>query len=280
MASAPSDTAPPRSTLTHPGGRGSDGRMFSVTEDEYDRFMGRYSVALAPAFATFAGVGPGLRVLDVGCGTGALTAELVKRTRSDLVAAVDPSQPFVDACRARASGADVRVGPGERLPWPDGDFDRVLSQLVLPFFTDANAAMAEMRRVARPSGTVAACAWGSGEEMQLVGTFWRAASRVDASATSGGRPMRFRDKGETETLFRSAGLSNVESAPLDVSATYASFDEFWQSILGAAGGVGAYVSKLDPPRLSQLRESCRKELGAPEAPFTLRARAWAVRGTR
>jgi ubiquinone/menaquinone biosynthesis C-methylase UbiE len=156
--------------------------MFTVTGGEYDRFMGRYSMALAPTFAAFAGVESGMRVLDVGCGTGALTCELVRRTRDELVSAIDPAEQFVEACRARAPGADVRVGPAERLPWPDGEFDRVLTQLVLPFLTDADAAMLEMRRVARPSATVAACMWGAVDEMELDATFWRAATRVDASA--------------------------------------------------------------------------------------------------
>jgi SAM-dependent methyltransferase len=250
--------------------------VFSVTGNEYDRFMGRYSMALAPAFAAFAGAGPGMRLLDVGCGTGALTAELVKHARPELVSAIDPAPQFVDVCRARAPGADVRVGPAEQLPWPDGEFDRVLAQLVLPFLADAAAAVVEMRRVARPSGTVAACMWGSNDEMELTGTFWRAASRVEVGAP-GDRLMRFRNEGEIAALFRGAGYSNIESAPLDVTATYASFDDFWQSILGGAGSIGAYVSKLDPLRLADLQGACREELHAPEASYRLRARAWAVR---
>ncbi len=253
--------------------------MFTVTGDEYDRFMGRYSVALAPVFAAFAGVEPGMRVLDVGCGTGALTVELVRRTRDGIVSAIDPAEQFVEACRARAPGADIRVGPAERLPWPDADFDCVLTQLVLPFLTDADAAMLEMRRVARPSANAAACMWGAADEMELDAAFWRAATRVDASAADR-RRMRFRTRSETEALFQRAGFSRVESAPLDVTATYSTFEEFWQSLLGAAGNMGAFVSTLDPPRLQRFRESCRAELGDPQAPFTLRARAWAVRGTR
>jgi SAM-dependent methyltransferase len=250
--------------------------LFSVSGNEYDRFMGRYSTVLAPAFATFAEVGSGTRVLDVGCGTGALTAELVRRTSADLVFAVDPAPQFVEVCRERAPGANVRVCSAERLPFGDGEFDRVVSQLVLPFFADADAAMAEMRRVARPFAIVSACMWGSDDEMGLVGSFWRAAIRLDASQT-GDRLMRFRDRAETEALFQRAGFTAVESAPLDVSSTYESFEEYWQSILGAAGTVGAYVSELSPVQLSALRDSCRDELGAPKAPFTLPARAWAVK---
>jgi hypothetical protein len=137
--------------------------------------------------------------------------------------------------------------------------------------------MAEMRRVARPGGVVAACMWGPSDEMQLIGSFWRAAARVDADSP-GDRLMRFRKKEETLALFHGAGLSHTEVAPLDVSTTYASFDELWQSVIGSAGSVGAYVAQLDESRLSELRDACRDELGAPEAPFTLPARAWAVLG--
>src|SRR5205814_7851537 len=124
----------------------------------------------------------GQRVLDVGCGTGALTAELLKRTGGDRVAAIDPAKQFVEACRLRAPGADVREGPAERLPWSDAEFDCVLSQLVLPFLKDAAASMTEMRRVARPGGIVAACMWGASDEMQLIGSFWRAAARIGAGS--------------------------------------------------------------------------------------------------
>ena len=254
--------------------------MFSVTGNDYDRFMGRYSMALAPGFAAFAGVEAGMRILDVGCGTGALTAELVKLTGGELVSGIDPAPQFVEACRGRAPGADVRVGPAEALPWGDAEFDRVLAQLVLPFFTDADAAMAEMRRVARPTGVVAVCMWGAGNENELTDAFWRAASRVDPSGAHGDRFMRFRTQPEMEVLLQRAGFSALASTALDVAATYAGFDDFWQSIEGSAGGVGAYVSKLAPDLLSRLRESCKEELGAPGATFTLRARAWAVRGTR
>src|SRR5206468_858718 len=112
-----------------------------------------------------------------------------------------------------------------------------------------------------PGGIVAACMWGSSGEMPLIGSFWRAAARIDADSP-GDRIMRFRKKEETEALFHAAGLSKTEVAPLDVSTTYASFDEFWQGIVGSAGTVGAYVAQLDERRLSELRDVCQDELGA------------------
>src|SRR5437868_980480 len=133
--------------------------MFTVAAEAYDRFMGRYSVPLASTFADFAGVAEGQRVLDVGCGPGALTRELVRRVGAGAVAAVDPSEPFVEECARRNPGVDVRLAKAEQLPFSDGVFDAALAQLVLHFVSDPAAAANELRRVLRPGGRAAACVW-------------------------------------------------------------------------------------------------------------------------
>ncbi len=132
---------------------------FDVAADAYDRFMGRYSQLLSPQMADLAGVRPGQRVLDVGCGPGALTAELVTRLGPEGVGAVDPSEPFVAAARARHPGVDVSQASAEELPFADGSFDAALAQLVVHFMKDPVAGLAEMARVTRPGGVVAACVW-------------------------------------------------------------------------------------------------------------------------
>ena len=128
-----------------------------VSDTAYDSFMGRFSRRLAPVFADFAGVGAGQRVVDVGAGTGALTAELAQRGAE--TAAAEPSAAFVAALRARFPGVDVQEAAAEELPWPDESFDAALAQLVVTFMSDAPAGLAEMRRVVRPGGTVAVCMW-------------------------------------------------------------------------------------------------------------------------
>src|SRR3954452_6746494 len=119
--------------------------------------MGRYSVLLSPQLADLAGVAAGQRVLDVGCGPGALTPELVARVGADAVAAIDPSEPFVEAARARHPGVDVRRGAAEALPFPDGEFDAAIAQLVVQFMRDPAAGVGEMARVTRAGGVVVAC---------------------------------------------------------------------------------------------------------------------------
>src|SRR5947209_2583846 len=147
---------------------------FAVSATAYDRYMGRYSRRLAPLFADFASVTRAQRVLDVGCGPGALTAELALRAGAEYVAACDPAGGFVRACAERVPGADIRTATAEALPWPDGSFDAVLSQLVVNFLCDAGVAIGEMRRVVRGRGLVAACTWDYRAEMEMLRTFWDA----------------------------------------------------------------------------------------------------------
>ena len=252
---------------------------FAISGGDYDRFMGRYSERLAPAFADFAGVEAGLLVLDVGCGPGALTAELARRAGAEQVAAADPAEHFVEACRARVPGADVRAASAEALPFEDGGFDVALAQLVLNFLRDADAGAAEMRRVVRGGGTVAACTWAADGGMEMLRVFWGAAAElVDPSAGDAESRMRYRTREELAELAAGAGLADVEIERLPVEASYEGFDDFWEPVTSAPGPVGAFYGRLDEGQRAQVREECRRRLGDPAGPFTLAAAAWAVRG--
>jgi SAM-dependent methyltransferase len=251
---------------------------FAVAGDAYDRFMGRYSRELAPRLIEFAGVEPGMRVLDVGCGPGALAERLASLAGSELVAAADPSEPFVAACAERVPGADVRRADAEELPWRDGAFDAALAQLVVNFMRDAALGVAEMRRVVRSAGIVAACTWDYGDGMQLLRAFWDAARAVDPDAPDEGRSMRYRRPEELDDLWRRTGLKDVEIGPLVVETTYGGFDELWEPLTLGVGPAGSFCSALEPRRKQTLRDELVSRLGSPEGPFTLRARAWGVRG--
>jgi SAM-dependent methyltransferase len=251
---------------------------FAIAGDAYDRYMGRYSVRLAPLLIEFAGVEPGARVLDVGCGPGALTRALADLLGADHVAAVDPSQSLLDVCAERIPGADVRLGPAESLPWAAGYFDAALSQLVVNFMSDADAGAAEMHRVVRPGGTVASCTWDYRDGMTMLRTFFDAANTLDSDAPDEGRTMPFQGADDLRGLWERAGLEAVETGPLTVEAAYADFDDFWEPFTLGVGPGGQYcISLSDDPR-RDLREECRRRLGDPAGPFTLAARAWAVRG--
>jgi ubiquinone/menaquinone biosynthesis C-methylase UbiE len=252
---------------------------FTASGDAYDRFMGRYSRELAPRLVTFAGVADGMRALDVGCGSGLLTSALADRLGAANVAAADPSETLLAACAARVPDADVRQAPAEELPWPDASFDAVLSQLVLNFVADADAAVAEMRRVAVPGAILASCTWDYAGGMRMLRTFWDAAAERDPRAPVESN-MRYRTAEELAALWERGGLDGVETGPLEVEVAYGSFDEYWEPFTLGVGPAGAYYASRDQEARESLREGCFSRLGSPAGPFSLTARAFAVRGTR
>ena len=248
---------------------------FDVAADLYDRFMGRYSTHLSAGLADLAGVQPRQRVLDVGCGPGVLTAELVRRVGPEAVAAVDPSEPFVEAARARHPGVDVRLAPAEDLPHPDAAFDAALAQLVVHFMTDPVAGIAEMARVTRADGVVTASVWDLAGDRAPISPFWRAARALDPEAQDESRFAGAR-AGHLSQLFAEAGLRDVEEVELSASVEHASFEDWWEPFTFGVGPAGAYARSLGEGELTELRDRCRSLL--PEAPFTLTAFAWAARG--
>jgi SAM-dependent methyltransferase len=248
---------------------------FDVAAEAYDRFMGRYSRLLSPQLADLAGIRDGERVLDVGCGPGALTAELVERLGAASVAAVDPSRPFVTAIRTRFPGVDVRDASAEALPFEDGAFDAALAQLVVHFMSDPVAGVTEMARVVRRDGVVAACVWDHAGQHGPLSLFWQAAREIDPDAEDESNLVGVRE-GQLAALFDAAGLREIESSVLEASLEHKTFDAWWEPFTGGVGPAGAFVARLDPDRQAALRERCRALL--PPAPFALPARAWAARG--
>ena len=248
---------------------------FLVGGDAYDRFMGRYSTPLAPQFADFARVDAGQVVLDVGCGPGALTGELVRLLGSASVSAVDPSEPFVAAARERHPGVSVQRAAAEQLPFADQTFDAALAQLVVHFMTDPVLGLREMGRVVRHEGVVAACVWDHGCGEGPLSLFWAAARIIDPAIEDESQLAGSRE-GHLGELFKEAGLRDVEEGVLPVLVEHPSFDEWWEPFTFGVGPAGGLVASLDPEGRAKLREQCRKMLPAP--PFALEAQAWAARG--
>ena len=228
--------------------------------------MGRFSSRLAPVFADFAGVEPGMRALDVGAGTGALTAELVRRDAA--AGAIEPSPAFVAALRSRYPGVDVREGGAEELPWPDDSFDVALAQLVIAFMNDAPAGLREMRRVA---GTVAVCMWDR-DGMEMLAALNRTRDALGVAREDA--PYRSRE--EIEQLVGAGAALEL----LEVDADYTDFEDFWSALLGGAGPAGAWAASLDDEQRSVARAELYRQLDEPNGPFMLTGRAWAARVTR
>lgn len=238
--------------------------------------MGRYSEPLGTVFADWVGVRRGERALDVGCGPGALTSVLIDRLGVGQVAAADPSEPFVEAIRARFPDLVVHRAPAEQLPFGDDEFDQTLAQLVVHFMQDPVTGIAEMARVTKPGGQVSACTWDLAGDRSPLNPLWSAARRLNPSITDESHLAGARE-GHLEELANEAGLTEVEAGEIAVTVTHPSFEEWWEPFTLGVGPAGDYVKTLDPQARSALREECRSGFPA-EGAFDVTAVAWTVRG--
>lgn len=263
----------------HPAAENDRGVAMFEVADAYISFMGRFSTPLAPLFADvgLAGAGAPAAVLDVGCGPGMLTAELVRRQGAARVAAVDPVATFVAAAAAAHPGADVRRASAEDLPFPDESFDATLAQLVVHFMSDAPAGLAEMRRVTRPGGRVSACVWDHGGGTGPLSAFWRAVLAVDPTVTDEAA-LPGSNAGDLAALMVAAGLREVTEVPLTVTVPFATFEQWWEPYTFGVGTAGVAFDALAPEQQERVVDLLRTELG--DGPFTMSATAWAGSGVR
>ncbi len=251
--------------------------------DLYEPYVGRWSRLVAREFLDWLDLPAGLRWLDVGCGTGALSQTVLDRARPRAVAGADPSEGYVAYARARVSDARASFGVADArsLPFADAGFDAVVSGLVLNFVPDPERALGELRRVARPGGTVAAYVWDYAGEMQLMRHFWDAAVALDPAALEVDEGRRFpvcRPE-PLAALFRRAGLTRIDTRPIDVPTVFRDFEDYWTPFLGGQAPAPGYCMSLSEDRRAALRELIRARLpGASDGSIPLIARAWAVRG--
>jgi SAM-dependent methyltransferase len=256
--------------------------MFALGEG-YELYMGRWSRLLAPGCAAFAGVRDGERILDVGTGTGAAALTLESMLPTSEIVGVDPSEGFIAHAAKGARSARLRfeVGDAQALPFEDASFDHAIALLVLNFIPDAGKAVSEMRRVARAGGTVSACTWDYGDGMESLRLFWDEAVALDpAAAPKHERNMKLARAGELGALWKKAGLRAVREQSLVIAQAFSSFEDYWSPFLRGTGPGGAYVASLAAERRERLEARLRSRLLMDRRadPFTLKARAWCVRG--
>ena len=249
---------------------------FAVSAEAYDRFMGRFSTRLAVRFAEWVGVEPGMDVLDVGSGPGALAAVLVDRVGEGSVSAVDPMPAFVEALRERLPGVDAQVAPAESLPFEDAAFDATLANLVVPFMADPTAGVTEMIRVTRPGGTVAASVWQHSEGLSPLTPFWDGVRRIDPDAVDEGLQLGA-SRGQLAEFLGECGVGAVRAEALEVEVGFDTFEDWWTPFLYGVGPAGAYLAAQSPERQQQVRAICEEQLGPP--PFTVSGRAWCAAGS-
>jgi SAM-dependent methyltransferase len=249
----------------------------------YEQYVGRWSRRVAPLFLSWLSLPAGRRWLDVGCGTGALSAAIVDLCSPVSVAGVEPSEGFLKTARENLGDrVTFYQGSATEIPLDDASVDVVVSGLALNFVPDQRAALAEMSRVTAQGGTIAAYVWDYAGKMELMRYFWDAAIEIDPHAASLDEGIRFplcRPE-PLQKLFADAGLKGVEVAPIDVPTPFADFDDYWQPFLGGQGPAPAYTMSLDETRRARLRDRLRERIPIEaDGSSSLTARAWAIRGT-
>jgi SAM-dependent methyltransferase len=257
------------------------GREAWLAGEPYERYIGRWSREVAKEFVRWLAVPAGGRWLDVGCGTGALTAAIVTAAQPRHVLGLDPSPGFLPTARAGTPGpVSFAVADARALPLRDGCCDAVASGLALNFVPDAARAVAEFARVTRRGGTVAAYVWDYAGGMGMLRRFWDAAASLDpaAAALDEGRCFPLCHPEPLRRLWSDADISNVNIREIDIRTVFAGFDDYWQPFLGGQGPAPGYVAALPARSRQALRDLLRARL--PGTPISLTARTWAIRGVR
>ncbi|MFI0410590.1 class I SAM-dependent methyltransferase [Actinomadura sp. 3N508] len=262
--------------------------------DAYEDYVGRWSRRVADPFLRRLDVPAGKRWLDVGCGTGALTATILALTDPAQVIGVDTSEGFLSRARAQVTDprASFRLADARSLPLPPPlptpghrrRFDAVVSGLALNFVPEPHLAVAEFGRVATEGGTVAAYVWDYAEGMAMIRHFWDAAITLDPAAATEldeGRRFPLCRPERLHRLWTDAGLDEITVEPIEVPTVFTGFDDYWRPFLGGQGPAPAYAMSLTEEHRRDLRDLLRTRLpAAPDGSIRLTARAWAVRGIR
>jgi SAM-dependent methyltransferase len=260
--------------------------FISKGADGYDQYMGRWSKRLAPLFLDFAGAVDGERIIDVGCGTGSLTFLIPDRANISTIEAIDYEETFVEALRQRSTDLRItaRCGDACALPFGESEFDRALSMLVLHFVSDARQAVAEMFRVVRPGGVVAATVWDTFGGMPSQRIFWDTIAAIEPSAVARRcaalvRPMTL--PGEMASAFTRAGLQSITETTLTIRMEFAEFDDYWLPLINGQGALAALLSTLPNGIAEQVKAGVRQAYlcGQPDGPRSFASVAWAVKGT-
>ena len=253
--------------------------------DDYEAYVGRWSRAVAAGFLEWLSIPPGGRWVDVGCGTGALSAAILERTDPASVVGIDPSADFIAVAGDRTADrrATFLVGSAASIPLEAASADAVVAGLVLNFVPDLAGALGEMLRVARPGATVAGYVWDYAGRMDLIRVFWDEAVALDPAVAAKDEGVRFPvcAPGPLRRAFEGAGLAEVDVRSIDVPTVFGDFDDYWRPFLSGVGPAPGYAVSLDETSRTALRERLRARLRqGPDGSIHLLARAWAVKGRR
>jgi SAM-dependent methyltransferase len=249
----------------------------------YEPYVGRWSRLVARELLEWLSIPAQKDWLDLGCGTGAVSQMIFEHGLPNAIKGIDSSADFVTYAKAHVDSERVtfEVGDVQTLQIDSASFDVVVSGLVLNFVPEPRRAVAEMARVARPGGAVAAYVWDYAEKMELMRYFWDAAVVLDPAALEFDEGRRFPicQPSPLAGLFMNAGLQEVEVRPIDIPTHFRDFDDYWSPFLGGQGPAPGYAMSLNEERREALRERIRSNLPITKnGSIPLMARVWAVRG--
>ncbi|MEN8173013.1 MAG: class I SAM-dependent methyltransferase [Chloroflexota bacterium] len=255
-----------------------------LSGNPYERFMGRWSRLIADKFLNWLAVPPASYWLDVGCGTGALTQQILHDSQARKIVGVDSSIDFVKFAKQSILDptVDFREGLAQSLDMSSDTFDSAVSGLVLNFVEQPEDVLSEMIRVTKPGGKIGIFLWDYADGMEMLRYFWDAAAALDRDAAALDEGLRFPlcQAGELEGLIRNSALKEIEAVPIEVTSVFKNFDDYWQPFLGKVGPAPSYAMSLDPENRLKLESRLRKNLPiSDDGSISLNTRAWAVKGT-
>jgi len=253
------------------------------SSESYEYFMGRWSSLASQVFLAWLSPSPGLKWLDVGCGSGALSETIINDYNPASLTAIDQSEVYVMATQKRLRNQAIcKVGDALDLPLEKSSVNLTVSGLVLNFLSDKEKALSEMMRVTIKGGMVAVFIWDYGGKMEFLKKFWDTASELNPNSAhlhEGNRFPDSTDRGLRE-LFERAGLNNIKTAPIEISTHFQDFDDYWKPFFGGQGPAPSYLLSLNERDRKNLRDILYNKLPIQaDGSIALTARAWAARGT-
>ena len=252
-----------------------------VSSDPYEYFMGRWSSLVARSFIHWLSPSPGLKWLDVGCGSGALSEVVINNHAPAELTAIDQSEGFIVKAQERlGSLSRCRVGNALALPLADSSVDITVSGLVMNFIPEPDKALDEMKRVTATGGSVALYVWDYAGKMDFLTYFWDAAAEQNPKASGLHEANRFPDTNADalRDLFAHAGFVKTMITPIEIKTLFIDFDDYWKPFLGGQGPAPTYVASLDEAEMCNLRDALRDRLPIqPDGSVPMSARAWAAK---
>jgi ubiquinone/menaquinone biosynthesis C-methylase UbiE len=252
------------------------------TGDFYEYYMGRWSSLVAKHFIDWLSLPSGLKWLDIGCGSGALSEAIINNHEPAALTAIDQSEDFVKTAQKRlGSRVHCRVGDALLLPLDNSSVNIAVSGLVLNFIHEPKKALSEMRRVTDAGGTVAVYIWDYAWKMDFLKHFWDAAVDIESKALKLHESKRFPDSnaGALKRLFEKTGFVDIETTSIEITTYFRDFEDYWKPFLGGQGPAPSFVLSLDEYKKNKLRHTLKARLPTqPDGSISMVARAWAVKG--